>query len=126
MKVEIKNISCVRAGYQGGPTISVLTDKFPEIEINLLDLNELTIKELNSNNLSKLSIYEPELKEISIKFGSKYFRLIEVNKLLGDESKAYKKYGLKPKCDLEDLIEEMIIFDNEEAKRELIKTNDSK
>ena len=64
MTIEIKNICCIGAGYVGGPTMSVLADKCPEIQINVVDLNALRIEEWNSNNLSKLPIYEPGLKEI--------------------------------------------------------------
>ncbi len=64
MKFEIKNICCIGAGYVGGPTMSVIADKCPEIQINVVDFNELRIQEWNSNNLSNLPIYEPGLKEI--------------------------------------------------------------
>ena len=62
----------------------------------------------------------PDTKEIVIRIDSRYFRLTEVNQLLGDASKAHKKLGWKPKSNLEDLVEEMINFDNEEAARELL------
>ena len=64
MTFEIKNICCIGAGYVGGPTMSVLADKCPEIQINVVDKNVSRIEEWNSNNLSKLPIYEPGLKEI--------------------------------------------------------------
>ena len=64
MPFEIKNICCIGAGYVGGPTMSVLADKCPEIQINVVDLNALRIEEWNSEDLSKLPIYEPGLKEI--------------------------------------------------------------
>ncbi len=64
MTIEIKNICCIGAGYVGGPTMSVLADKCPEIQINVVDFNTLRIEEWNSNDLSKLPIYEPGLKEI--------------------------------------------------------------
>ena len=69
-----------------------------------------------------------DTKEIVIRIDSRYFRLTEVNQLLGDASKAHKKLGWEPKCNLEDLVEEMINFDNKEAARELllIKEQDSK
>ena len=64
MTFEIKNICCIGAGYVGGPTMSVLADKCPEIQINVVDLNASRIEEWNSDDLSKLPIYEPGLKEI--------------------------------------------------------------
>ena len=62
--MKIKNICCIGAGYVGGPTMSVLADKCPEIQINVVDINAIRIEEWNSENLSKLPIYEPGLKEI--------------------------------------------------------------
>ena len=64
MTFEIRNICCIGAGYVGGPTMSVLADKCPEIQINVVDINASRIKEWNSDDLSKLPIYEPGLKEI--------------------------------------------------------------
>ena len=64
MTFDIKNICCIGAGYVGGPTMSVIADKCPEIQINVVDLNESRIKDWNSDDLSKLPIYEPGLKEI--------------------------------------------------------------
>ena len=57
---------------------------------------------------------------IVIKIDQRYFRPTEVNKLLGDPSKAQKELGWTPKINLEDLISEMILFDKKEAKKELI------
>ena len=64
MSNKIKKICCIGAGYVGGPTMSVLADKCPEIQINVVDLNASRIAEWNSDNLSKLPIYEPGLREI--------------------------------------------------------------
>ena len=64
MSFEINNICCIGAGYVGGPTMSVLADKCPEIQINVVDVNSSRIAQWNSDDLSKLPIYEPGLKEI--------------------------------------------------------------
>ena len=64
LKVDIKNICCIGAGYVGGPTMAVIADKCPDIKINVVDLNELRIASWNSNDLEDLPIYEPGLKEI--------------------------------------------------------------
>ena len=64
MTSGIKNICCIGAGYVGGPTMSVLADKCPEIQVNVVDLNVLRIKGWNSEDLSELPIFEPGLKEI--------------------------------------------------------------
>ena len=64
MTSGIKNICCIGAGYVGGPTMSVLADKCPEIQVNVVDLNVERINAWNSTDLSKLPIFEPGLKEI--------------------------------------------------------------
>ena len=57
----IKNICCIGAGYVGGPTMSVIADKCPHLNINVVDINEQRINAWNSNNLEDLPIYEPGL-----------------------------------------------------------------
>ena len=56
--------------------------------------------------------------QIVIKIDSRYFRPTEVDQLLGDSTKAYKKLGWKPETTLESLIEEMIDSDKNKALEE--------
>ncbi len=44
--------------------MAVIADKCPEIEITLVDLNEERINAWNNNDLSKLPVYEPGLKDL--------------------------------------------------------------
>ena len=67
MTFEIKNICCIGAGYVGGPTMSVLADKCPKIQINVVDLNASRIEEWNSDDLSKLPVFEPGLDNLILK-----------------------------------------------------------
>ena len=60
----IKNICCIGAGYVGGPTMAVIADKCPDIQIYVVDLNKDRIKRWNDNNLDNLPIFEPGLAEI--------------------------------------------------------------
>ena len=64
MKKLIKNICCIGAGYVGGPTMAVLADKCPDLQINVVDLNINRINLWNSKDLAKLPIYEPGLSDI--------------------------------------------------------------
>ena len=64
MRPKIKNICCIGAGYVGGPTMAVIADQCPELEVEVVDLNEERIKKWNSENLNNLPIYEPGLAEI--------------------------------------------------------------
>ena len=60
-KNQVSNICCVGAGYVGGPTMSVIASKCPEIRIDIVDINEERISEWNSD---QLPIYEPGLDQI--------------------------------------------------------------
>ena len=64
MSISIKNICCIGAGYVGGPTMSVIADKCPEIFVNVVDVNTQRIQLWNSSNLKNLPIYEPGLDEV--------------------------------------------------------------
>ncbi len=64
MKIEIKNICCIGAGYVGGPTMAVIADRCHDIQINVVDVNENRIQAWNSENLSHLPIYEPNLDQV--------------------------------------------------------------
>ena len=56
--------------------------------------------------------------EIVIRVDPRYFRPAEVNELLGDSNKAKEKLRWTPEISLEEMIEEMINFDLQEAKKE--------
>ena len=62
--MKIKKICCIGAGYVGGPTMAVIAQKCPEIEVTVVDINEQRIKDWNDKDLNKLPIYEPGLKEV--------------------------------------------------------------
>lgn len=62
--MKIKNICCLGAGYVGGPTMSVIALKCPEIKVTVVDLNESRIAAWNDNDLDKLPVYEPGLSEV--------------------------------------------------------------
>lgn len=61
---KIKNICCIGAGYVGGPTMAVIAQQCPEIKVNVVDINEQRISDWNDEDLNRLPIYEPGLKEI--------------------------------------------------------------
>lgn len=48
-------VCCIGAGYVGGPSCAVMAHKCPEIEFNIVDLNEERIAAWNSDSLP---IYE--------------------------------------------------------------------
>lgn len=61
---SVKNICCIGAGYVGGPTMSVIAQKNPNIKVTVVDLNEQRIANWNHSDLSKLPIYEPGLADV--------------------------------------------------------------
>ncbi len=64
MNFNVKKICCIGAGYVGGPTMAVMSLKCPDIFINVVDVNQERIDAWNSDDLSKLPIFEPGLDEI--------------------------------------------------------------
>ena len=62
--MKVKNICCIGAGYVGGPTMSVIALKCPDIKVTVVDINESRIAQWNDENLANLPIYEPGLSEV--------------------------------------------------------------
>jgi UDPglucose 6-dehydrogenase len=62
--MKVKNICCLGAGYVGGPTMSVIALKCPNIKVTVVDLNQARIDAWNDENLVNLPIYEPGLAEV--------------------------------------------------------------
>jgi len=61
---EIKKIACIGAGYVGGPTMSVIAQKNPSIQVTVVDLNQQRIDAWNNEDLAQLPIYEPGLDAV--------------------------------------------------------------
>ena len=60
----IKKVCCIGAGYVGGPTMSVFADKCPNILFKVVDVNNEKISAWNSDDLTKLPIFEPGLEDL--------------------------------------------------------------
>lgn len=61
---QIKTITCIGAGYVGGPTMAVIAQKCPHIKVNVVDINPERIAAWNDKNLEDLPIYEPGLSDV--------------------------------------------------------------
>ncbi|WP_286735593.1 MULTISPECIES: nucleotide sugar dehydrogenase [Sphingobacterium] len=61
---EIKKITCIGAGYVGGPTMSVIAQKNPNVTVTVVDLNQARIDAWNDTDLEKLPVYEPGLDAV--------------------------------------------------------------
>ena len=62
--MKIKKICCIGAGYVGGPTMAVVAQKCPHINVTIVDINASRIAAWNNKDLSKLPVFEPGLDKI--------------------------------------------------------------
>jgi UDPglucose 6-dehydrogenase len=60
----IQSICCIGAGYVGGPTMAVIADRCPGIQVTVVDLNQSRIDAWNDADLSRLPVYEPGLDDV--------------------------------------------------------------
>ena len=81
--MKIKNICCIGAGYVGGPTMSIIAQKNPNINIYVVDINPDKIAAWNSENFDNLPVYEPGLaKVVEETRGKNLFFSIDVKKYI--------------------------------------------
>src|SRR5690554_4952806 len=62
--MKIKNICCIGAGYVGGPTMAVIAQKCPKVQVTCVDMNLDRIAKWNGDDLDNLPVYEPGLADI--------------------------------------------------------------
>ncbi|VXA97060.1 UDPglucose 6-dehydrogenase [Flavobacterium sp. 9R] len=62
--MSITKICCIGAGYVGGPTMAVIAQKCPQIQVTVVDLNQERIAAWNDADVNKIPIYEPGLAEV--------------------------------------------------------------
>ncbi len=68
----VTSIFCIGAGYVGGPTMVVIADRCPDVQVLVVDINQERIDAWNSPVLSKLPVYEPGLDAFAARsLGSK-------------------------------------------------------
>ena len=83
--MKITKICCIGAGYVGGPTMAVIAQKCPHIQVTVVDLNEQRIKDWNDPNTDNIPIYEPGLAEIVAEArGRNLFFSTEVDKAIDE------------------------------------------
>ena len=63
-KDSLKKICCIGAGYVGGPTMAVMADKCEYLKVTVVDVDKEKIQRWNSNDYSKLPVFEPGLSSI--------------------------------------------------------------
>lgn len=62
--MKITKICCIGAGYVGGPTMAVIAQKCPHIQVTVVDLNENRIDLWNHEDVTQIPVYEPGLSEV--------------------------------------------------------------
>ncbi|MFM7551144.1 MAG: nucleotide sugar dehydrogenase [Cyanobacteriota bacterium] len=62
--VPVRRICCMGAGYVGGPTMAVIADRCPDIQVTVVDLNTARIAAWNDADLAQLPVYEPGLDAV--------------------------------------------------------------
>ncbi|MDP2162288.1 MAG: UDP-glucose 6-dehydrogenase [Flavobacterium sp.] len=62
--MKITKICCIGAGYVGGPTMAVIAQKCPDIQVTVVDLNVERIAKWNDPNVENIPIYEPGLSAV--------------------------------------------------------------
>jgi len=62
--MKITKICCIGAGYVGGPTMAVIAQKCPHIQVTVVDLNADRIAAWNDKDYNNIPIYEPGLSDI--------------------------------------------------------------
>lgn len=83
--MKITKICCIGAGYVGGPTMAVIAQKCPDIQVTVVDLNEQRIADWNNPNPENIPIYEPGLSEIVAEArGRNLFFSTDVDKAIDD------------------------------------------
>lgn len=100
--MSITKICCIGAGYVGGPTMAVIAQKCPHIQVTVVDLNEARIAAWNDADLSKLPVYEPGLDQVVAEArGRNLFFSTEVDKAIDEAEMIFisvntptKTYGI--------------------------------
>lgn len=81
--MKVTKICCIGAGYVGGPTMAVIAQKCPNIQVTVVDINQKRIDAWNGEDLDKLPVYEPGLdKVVAEARGRNLFFSTDVNKAI--------------------------------------------
>ncbi|MBC9795144.1 UDP-glucose 6-dehydrogenase [Sinomicrobium weinanense] len=85
MSKKISKICCIGAGYVGGPTMAVIAQKCPDIEVTVVDINAQRIAAWNDKDVNKIPVYEPGLSEVVAEArGKNLFFSTEVDKAIDE------------------------------------------
>jgi UDPglucose 6-dehydrogenase len=71
--IPIQSICCIGAGYVGGPTMAVIADRCPDVQVTVVDLDAERIAAWNDPDLSKLAAFEPRLAAVAVRGRNPHF-----------------------------------------------------
>ena len=71
--MKITKICCIGAGYVGGPTMAVIAQKCPNLQVTVVDMNADRIAAWNDTDVANIPIYEPGLEELVIRNTKSYY-----------------------------------------------------
>ena len=60
----VQTICCIGAGYVGGPSMAVMADRCPGLDITVVDLDQARIDAWNNLGRGPLPVYEPGLEAV--------------------------------------------------------------
>ncbi|RYY31852.1 MAG: UDP-glucose 6-dehydrogenase [Sphingobacteriaceae bacterium] len=85
MSKKITKICCIGAGYVGGPTMAVIAQKCPHIQVTVVDLNQARIDAWNDPDTNNIPVYEPGLDAVVAEArGRNLFFSTEVDKAIDE------------------------------------------
>ena len=61
---RVQRICCIGAGYVGGPTMAVIADRCPNLQVTVVDRNADRIAAWNDSDPGRLPVYEPGLADV--------------------------------------------------------------
>ncbi|MFH6972777.1 MULTISPECIES: UDP-glucose 6-dehydrogenase [Flavobacterium] len=83
--MKITKICCIGAGYVGGPTMAVIAQKCPTLQVTVVDMNADRIAAWNDTDVANIPIYEPGLDVIVAEArGRNLFFSTEVEKAIDE------------------------------------------
>ncbi|SHG29235.1 UDPglucose 6-dehydrogenase [Flavobacterium fluvii] len=83
--MKITKICCIGAGYVGGPTMAIIAQKCPQIQVTVVDLNAERIADWNDEDVNNIPIYEPGLSQVVAEArGRNLFFSTEVDKAIDE------------------------------------------
>lgn len=60
----VNTICCIGAGYVGGPSMAVMAENCPGVDVHVVDLDQKRIDGWNNLNGAELPVYEPGLQDV--------------------------------------------------------------